>query len=322
MYKIIESTYGPVELNSYDTKHHSGTLLSGSNAFKSSIDWGDFLIQEYTTDKFAIHYNEFYFNRKTRFSAYTEKRLVQADTLIKAKIQQNIWGHKTSIKEGQFLIVPQPIEETELTIDSSKKCHQFLVGYQLSFIEELIPCFPFLEQVAKEEKINSFVSITKPRWLSTDMESIINQVLDCQYEPALRDFFFDDKVGDLLFLMLVEVSKQRHDFKHLSSADIDKVYAARAIILNDLTNHLNISQLARKVELNEFKLKTGFKQLFGAGPFTLLRNARMQKSYDLLLNTDKPIKDIHSIAGYASLTAFVGSFKKFFGKTPGDIRYR
>jgi len=220
------------------------------------------------------------------------------------------------------MIIPGPKEETELTVDSSKKCQQLSVGYQLSFIEELIPFFPFLEQLVKAEKVDSFLSIIKPRWLSTEMESIINQMLDCQYEPALRDFFFDDKVGDLLFLMLVEINKQQQDFKHLSSADIDKVHVARAIILNDLTNHHNISQLARKVELNEFKLKTGFKQLFGAGPFTLLRNARMQKAYDLILNTDKPIKDIQSIAGYSSLTSFVGAFKKFFGKTPGDVRYR
>lgn len=322
MYKIIASSYGPVELNIYDTKHHSGTLLSGSSSFKSSTDWGDFLIQEYSTDKFTIHYNEFYLNQKTRIAVHTEKRLVQADVLVKAKLQQNIAGYKTNIKEGQFTITPGPIENIELVIDSSKKCQQFSVGYQLSFIEDLIPYFSYLEKIAKGEKIDDFLSAIKPRWMSTEMENIITQILDCQYEPNLRDFFFEDKVGDLLFLMLVEVGKQQQEFKYLSSADIDKVHAARSIILNDLSNHLNISQLARKVELNEFKLKAGFKHLFGTGPFTLLRNARMQKAYDLLLNTDKPIKDIHSIAGYASLTAFVGAFKKFFGKTPGDIRYR
>lgn len=322
MYKIIASTYGPVEFDTYDTKHHSGPLLSGSNAFISSTGYGELLIQEYTTDKFTIHYNEFYLNQKTRLLINIETRLAQADAVIKTKLQQNILGYKTTIKEGQFSIAPGLIEQTEIMLDSSKKCQQFSVGYQLSFIEELIPYFPFLEQVAKAKKADSFLSIAKPRWLSAEMESIINQVLDCQYEPALRDFFFDDKVGDLLFLMLVEVSKQKNDYKYLSKADIDKVHAARSIILNDLTNHLNISQLARKVELNEFKLKTGFKQLFGAGPFTLLKNARMHKAYDLILNTDKPIKDIQFIAGYASLTSFVGAFKKFFGKTPGDIRYR
>ncbi len=121
MYKIIASTYGPVELNIYDTKHHSGTLLSGSNAFKSSTDWGDFLIQEYTTDKFTIHYNEFDLNPKTRFSVNTEERMLQADVLIKAKLQQNIGGYKTTIKEGQFSITPERIENTELMIVSSKK---------------------------------------------------------------------------------------------------------------------------------------------------------------------------------------------------------
>ncbi len=125
MYKIIASTYGPVELNFFDTKHHSGILLSGSNAFKSSTDWGDFLIQEYMTDKFIIHFNEFLLDQKIRISVSTENRLIQADAVIKAKLQQNIEGYNTSINDGQFLIVPGPLEGTELVLDSSKKYQQF-----------------------------------------------------------------------------------------------------------------------------------------------------------------------------------------------------
>ncbi len=322
MYGITDSTYGRIELEKYDTSNHKGILLPGSTALLSNSEYGKILIQEYAADKFTIHYNEFSLSVKNRLSIVTESHVLQTTSALQTKINQNFSGHKVTIKEGQFLLVPAPSEYSELTLEAGKENRQFLVGYQTSLVEELIPYFPFLERLIKGEQVNSIFSAISVRWMPGEVSDIINQILHCSYEPVLRDFFFDDKAGDLLFYMLVELSKKKPVFKDMSPSDIDKVHACRAIILSDLSQHFNISKLARKVGINEFKLKTGFKQLFGVGPFAFLRKERMNKAYDLLLNTDKPIKDIQYIAGYASLTSFVGAFRKFFGRTPGDIRYR
>lgn len=322
MYQIIASTYGPIELNTYDTSNHKGILLSGSAAFHNSNEHGNFLVQEYATDKFTIHYNEFLLSARTKLSVTTESRLIQTTASLRTKVSQNFSGLKMAVKEGQFSLVPGPIEYCELSLEGTKEYHQFAIGYQRSCLENLIPYFPVLKQFIKGEQIDNSFAIISAKWMPIEVSYIINQMLHCPYEPAVRDFFFDDKASDLLFYMLVELSKHKPVIKDLSSSDIEKVHACHTIILNDLTQHYNISKLARKVGLNEFKLKIGFKQLFGVGPFAFLKKERMNKAYDLLLNTDKPIKDIQSIAGYESLTSFVGAFRKFFGRTPGDIRYR
>lgn len=321
MYQIIAPSYGLVELNTYDTSNHSGILLSGSTAFTTSSDFGDILIQEYLSDKFTIHYNEFSFSKKTKLSIHIESQLIQAEISLKTKFLPNIAGYKVMIKEGQFLIIPGVTDGIGLTFEQGKVYRQFSISFQHSFISDLIPYFPFLQMISNREQVNNSI-IGKPRWMPKEMTDIINQVLNCPYEPKLRDFFLEEKMGDLLFFMLVETGKEQQALQYLSSSDTEKVYAARSIILNDITQHLNISQLARRVGLNQFKLKMGFKQIFGVGPFAFLKNERMNKAYELLLNTDKTIKDIHSIAGYSSLTSFVGAFRKFFGITPGNVRYR
>lgn len=322
MYQIIASLHGPVKLEAYDTNNHKGALLSGSRAFQSNNENGTILVQEYSSNKFTIHYNEFFSAVKNKLTVLTESRSIQTNSALKTKNNQNYLEQRITVKEGQFSLIPGPVEKTELILEGGKEYQQFSIGYHTSFVEGLIPYFPFLEPFIKETKTDVGWALSSPRWMPREALYIIDQMLHCNYEPALRDFFFEDKAGDLLFYMLVELSKKKPSLKDLSPADIEKVYVSRTIILNDLTQHFNITQLARKVGINEFKLKIGFKQLFGVGPFAFLKNERMHKAYDLLLNTDKPIKDVQSITGYASLTSFVGAFRKFFGKTPGDIRYR
>ena len=72
--------------------------------------------------------------------------------------------------------------------------------------------------------------------------------------------------------------------------------------------------------MNEFKLKAGFKQVFGISMFDYLIKKRMQEARSLLLETDKPIKEIASLTGYSTKQSFLNAFKKYFHDTPGSFR--
>jgi AraC-like DNA-binding protein len=63
-----------------------------------------------------------------------------------------------------------------------------------------------------------------------------------------------------------------------------------------------------------------FRQVFGSGVFETLLKARMQKARSLLLETDKPIKEVASLIGYERLTSFITAFRKHFGYTPASLR--
>jgi AraC-like DNA-binding protein len=120
--------------------------------------------------------------------------------------------------------------------------------------------------------------------------------------------------------MLVESSKEDTSSNKLTQKENDSLYKARDIIMADITKHFSIREISQKVQLNEFKLKTGFKQVFGTGIFEYLLKIRMEKAYQLLIETDKPIKEIASIAGYDYLTNFITAFRKHFAQTPKEVR--
>ena len=80
------------------------------------------------------------------------------------------------------------------------------------------------------------------------------------------------------------------------------------------------TNLAKKVALNELKLKKGFRKYFDSGIFEWLTNRKMEHARMLILTTNKPIKDIASIVGYPLTTNFITAFRRRFGYTPGSLR--
>ncbi len=323
MYPIVKTTYGTLTLTPFDPQHYPGPLLAGALALIANEDYGTVLLQEYTSPQFTLRHHTFQFSRKMRVQLTQENQSLQLSAALKNPLRMSIQSRKAlMVREGQFTLVPQPVDTLSFTFEKRKEYRHFSIHYTAHLLEQLCPLFPHLPLLKTFETATFSPLPRSTLWMPTQMKDIIQQVLHCSYEPHVRAFYFDNKIRELLLLALIETTSQQPDTRHLTPADIEAVHAARAFILSDLQQHFSITQLARQVHINEFKLKIGFKKLFGTGPFGCLKQARMQQAHDLLLHTDKPIKEIASLAGYESLTSFIGAFRKYFGYTPGHVRYR
>ena len=98
--------------------------------------------------------------------------------------------------------------------------------------------------------------------------------------------------------------------------DAECIHMAKDIISKNLRQHITIRDLAQEVGLNQFKLKQGFKQIFGMGVYTYLYQARMEKAKELLEDTDKSLKEIAAITGYKRISSFIRSFKRIYKQSP------
>ena len=74
------------------------------------------------------------------------------------------------------------------------------------------------------------------------------------------------------------------------------------------------------VEIDEGELSIEFKSEMEVKPSEYLANLRMEKSKELLRNTDMLVKDISVAVGYEDVVSFVRRFKKYAGMTPGQYR--
>lgn len=87
-----------------------------------------------------------------------------------------------------------------------------------------------------------------------------------------------------------------------------------------LHNPPTIIALSKLIGINEYKLKKGFKELFGTTIFGYIHQNRMTLAKSLLLDTTKSVKEVAYQIGYSSPQHFSNAFKKEFGVTPNSIR--
>lgn len=157
------------------------------------------------------------------------------------------------------------------------------------------------------------------------MQSALHQILHCPYQGLTRWLYWESKVIELIALRMDQVSQSQPTAlvtPGLQSEDIDRIYYASNILLQRLANPPSLVELARLVGLNDYKLKQGFRQVFGTTVFGYLQTHRMERAKQLLAEPTFNIAGVALAMGYASQSHFCHMFKQQFGMTPRHYRSR
>ena len=107
--------------------------------------------------------------------------------------------------------------------------------------------------------------------------------------------------------------------QRLNRHDVAALQHLKDYMLAHLHTSITLSVVRAQTTLSEYKIKGGFVQLFGATIADFLFQARMEKAKELLLQNEKPLKEIAGLVGYKNSKSFHRSFRKYFGQTPGSM---
>ena len=107
---------------------------------------------------------------------------------------------------------------------------------------------------------------------------------------------------------------------HLTDADLQKLETVKETILKNVRYHYTIPYLAHSAGLNEFKLKTGFKAVYGQPVFDFLTDNRMKLAIQLLETGNYTISEIAYRCGYNHPTNFCAAFRRRFQLRPTDYK--
>lgn len=137
---------------------------------------------------------------------------------------------------------------------------------------------------------------------------------------TLRNLELESRTLELLALTLIPVLEDdRPAGSKLSRGDFDKVRQAREVILSDLQNPPGLLELSRKVGLNDYKLKIGFKELYGTTVFGCLRERRLEAAYRLLSERDCGVSEAAFAVGYCNPSYFAENFRRRYGVNPSAL---
>ena len=95
---------------------------------------------------------------------------------------------------------------------------------------------------------------------------------------------------------------------------------ARAYIQEHQTEDLNLSQVAKAVNMSSYYFCKMFKKVTGINFTDYVARVRIEKSKNLLLNPNLRVSEIAFEVGFQSLTHFNRVFKKILGQSPTEYR--
>ncbi|HEY2580266.1 MAG TPA: AraC family transcriptional regulator [Mucilaginibacter sp.] len=155
-------------------------------------------------------------------------------------------------------------------------------------------------------------------FMDINMLNVINAVVNCNYQHDLKKMFLLSKSIELLVLQAEAYNSfQNSGPKYLKTEyDKERIIYAREYLIKHLDMPPGLSELAKVAGINEYKLKKGFKEIFGNTVFGYLADTRLELAKNDLLEKKKSASQIAFELGYSSVQHFSNAFKKKFGVSP------
>jgi len=168
---------------------------------------------------------------------------------------------------------------------------QVLIGYLQQEMDELV-----------EEISVLWIRDVYPALLKT-LEEETQEKVYAEFHRVLRDAF--DRINKL------RESKASNQLTNQMKRYIEEHYS---------NPELSLTHLSDVFGLTPKYLSRLFRESFGMKFIEYVSNMRMEKSMQLLIETDETIQDIARAIGYDQSLTFIRMFKKHTGETPGQYR--
>lgn len=209
-----------------------------------------------------------------------------------------------------------------LVNNKSKRIETFGIDFSTEAFVQIAqqgnePLKRFADKVLRREN-----ALLAPVWKTSNIkiQQVIHDILHCSFGEELRELYLLSKSLELLVLQAEQYEAKECSAFIRKSSDKKKLIEAKELLTSRMSDPPTIVELSKLVGLNEYKLKKGFKELFGTTIFGYIHSSRMRLAKRLLLVTDKSAKEIAYEAGYNSPQYFSQSFKKEFGISPNSLR--
>lgn len=155
--------------------------------------------------------------------------------------------------------------------------------------------------------------------INPEIHRIVEGFQNSNYSGILRKIHFESRCLAWLAEHVNQSQRSLKNSTNLSHTDIAKLYEARRIVLESLNAPLTLKQLSRTVNLNIFKLKTGFTEVFGTSVFKFMHTERMNLAYTLLCEEKLAVKEVSQRVGYEEISSFSNAFLKIFHFRPSSL---
>lgn len=247
-----------------------------------------------------------------------DKKFIQFYFCTKGSMTFNFnnGNYKINLNDGFSFLIYNPSLELPLNLSINSDSKVFIV---LVSVEKLHSLFSdhniraeFLTNTKTQAKYYNQQS------LSTTIRMVLNQIENHNLSPHFENLYVLGKIYELFTLHFSESeSNQKENCPFLDNEkDAKKLKAAREILLENINNPPVLKELSEISGLSEYKLKEGFKQVYGTTVYGFVLDKKLELAREKLQNGGWQVKDIAYEIGYENPSHFISAFKKKYGITP------
>ncbi|WP_179223796.1 helix-turn-helix domain-containing protein [Paenibacillus tyrfis] len=222
--------------------------------------------------------------------------------------------YSTSVQSGNVY----SMEDSEIRLIKKSKQRYLCLEIRMS-PEQVLRYFEHADDYRSVENwLQNQMGRISPLQNSMILKRAVNEMVHSSYRGSLKKLHMESKIMEIV-LLLLEKYMPEHESNtgsYMKKQDIEKLYAAKQIIADQLDNPLSLKELARASELNEFKLKKGFKELFGMTVFEYVRDQRLEKGVFLMQVEQLNVGEAAAAVGYSNPSNFSAAFFKKYGCKP------
>ncbi len=208
----------------------------------------------------------------------------------------------------------------ELTYTSPRRCVD--IHLDLAFLKTLLASqgvsAKTVDQLFNDSKYKLFQQAIP---ISMEQLSLLEDLIQ---HPYLGEFARDYIRSKTIELILTVFNWVGDSLPHLGrkESDLKILQQVKLYIDGHYENTFRMEDLCRMFGINAFKLKKGFKEVFGCPVFVYVRTKRLQKAYALVTESCLPLKEIAFLSGYKYAHHFTQAFYAQYGVLPSALRQK
>jgi len=231
--------------------------------------------------------------------------------------------HKIHINQQHCQLFGLPQVDGWIQYNSSHEALDLMIDMDLlvQIMEEEDLAIPqFLESIKNKECTKLF---EKPIAIDVKSEQLIQEIINLPFKGNISRIYLQSRAIELLIIAIKKammISNSLICSSRFCQKDKQILMAIKEHIEKNPAAHYELLTLARNFGINDFKLKKGFKELFGYTVFQYILCQRMERAQYLILNTDLEIKEISGILGYKYPQYFSKLFLKYYQLLPNQMR--
>ena len=290
-------------------------LVAGATGVSASGAFGHVLFQQIQSEIITIRLHHFILNRGCTIAMQEYDPMLKLRFHLTNHIQYHIEGLGNLVfYEQGYNLLYIPFQNNRLHFQHAGVYFSVDIEFPTETLDEKLPPLVLMNDFQKKVLHEQPAMLVPVNQVAG--RGLLAKVHQLMQTGKRSSALLHTKGMGLLTLCLENISEHPlWEPVTLSMQEAQAIYGVRKRMEDNLQHDWTLKEITQLTGLNDYKLKTGFHQLYQSSPADYLRDIRMEKAWQLLSGKKYSVSQVAEEVGYTNLSAFSKAFKKYYNIT-------